>query len=62
MVAAGRLLDRADGDSATMIDDALATLAGSAWETALKAAQAQVMQFDFDAARRLFPVSLTKGQ
>ncbi|HNH23361.1 MAG TPA: ATP-binding protein, partial [Accumulibacter sp.] len=57
-----RLLDRADGDSATMIDDALATLAGSAWETALKAAQAQVMQFDFDAARRLFPVSLTKGQ
>ncbi|MBL8398266.1 MAG: PAS domain S-box protein [Candidatus Accumulibacter sp.] len=49
------LLDQADGSSVTVIDEALSTLSDSAWGATLKAARALVMQFDFDAARRLFP-------
>lgn len=52
-----RLLEQADGGSATVIDAALSALADSEWRTTLEAARTLVRQFDFDAARRLFSLS-----
>ncbi len=57
-----RLLELADGSSAAMIDDALTALGDSAWRSTLEAARTQVRQFDFDAARRLFPTYSCAGK
>ncbi len=50
-----KLLEQADGGSATMIEDALSTLSANEWRSSLEAARTLVRQFDFDAARQLFP-------
>ena len=48
-----RLLQDADGGSATAIASCLAELPDSDWEPLLQAARAQVQKFDFEAARQL---------
>ncbi|MEF8704193.1 MAG: ATP-binding protein [Candidatus Accumulibacter sp. UW26] len=50
-----RLLETADGDSERAIHDCLAELGETAWSATLRATLARVRNFDFDAARRLFP-------
>lgn len=48
-----RLLQDADGGSATAIESCLAELPDNDWEPLLQAARAEVQKFDFEAARQL---------
>lgn len=48
-----RLLQDADGGSATAIANCLAELPNSDWEPLLQAARAAVQKFDFEAARQV---------
>ncbi|MBL8407469.1 MAG: response regulator [Candidatus Accumulibacter sp.] len=50
-----RRLETADGNSERAIHDCLAELGKTAWAAPLHASLACVRNFDFDAARRLFP-------
>jgi HPt (histidine-containing phosphotransfer) domain-containing protein len=56
-----RLLQDADGGSATAIESCLGELPDSDWEPLLQAARAQVQKFDFEAARQLLAGSEEAG-